>query len=174
MRIVTACLVLFLSLLPSLAAAQATGAITGMATDPSGGVLPGVTIDITSRDTSHVRTAVTGADGFYTIPLVNPGIYQIKATLAGFRTTIRDNITVVVNESVRADVAMQVGQVEEQVTVLGQSPLVETTNATLGVVIDRQKVVDLPLNGRNFAQLGTTCELSKSFSPLAAVGAAVL
>jgi hypothetical protein len=126
-----------------------------MATDASGGVLPGVTIDVTSRDTGQVRSAVTGADGFYTIPLVNPGFYQVKATLAGFRTTIRENVTVAVNETVRADLSLQVGQVEEQVTVLGESPLVETTNATLGVVIDRQKVVDLPLNGRNFTQLGT-------------------
>src|SRR6202022_4270047 len=86
---------------------------------------------------------------------VNPGLYQVKATLAGFRTTIRENVTVTVNETVRADVSLQVGQVEEQVTVLGQSPLVETRNATLGIVIDRQKVVDLPLNGRNFTQLGT-------------------
>ena len=54
-------------------------------------------------ETGQVRTAVTGTDGFYTIPLVNPGVYQVKATLSGFRTTIRDNITVVVNESVRAD-----------------------------------------------------------------------
>ena len=79
----------------------------------------------------------------------------MKATLAGFRTTVRDTITVVVNETVRADMQLQVGQLEEQVTVLGQSPLVETTNATLGIVIDEQKVVDLPLNGRNFTQLGT-------------------
>src|SRR5258707_2966506 len=150
-----ASLCLFVCLLPSRARAQATGAITGMATDSSGGVLPGVTIDVTSRDTSQVRSAVTGADGFYTIPLVNPGLYQVKATLAGFRTTIRENVTVAVHETVRADVSLQVGQVEEQVTVLGQSPLVETTNATLVVVIDRQKVVDLPLNGRNFTQLGT-------------------
>ena len=154
-RVVTAALALFLCVLPSRAGAQATGAITGVATDASGAVLPGVTIDVTSRDTSQIRTAVTGADGFFTIPLVNPGVYQVKAALAGFRTTIRDAIVVVVNETVRADVAMQVGQVAEQVTVLGQSPLVETTNATLGVVIDRQKVVDLPLNGRNFTQLGT-------------------
>jgi hypothetical protein len=155
MRIASAFLFLSLAFFPSLAAAQATGAITGIATDASGAVLPGVTIDITSRDTSQIRTAVTGADGFYTIALVNPGVYQVKATLAGFRTTLRDAVTVVVNETVRTDMALQVGQVEEQVTVLGQSPLVETTNATLGVVIDRQKVVDLPLNGRNFAQLGT-------------------
>jgi hypothetical protein len=170
MRIASAVLFLCFSCLPSFAAAQATGAITGIATDASGAVLPGVTIDVTSRDTSQVRTAVTGADGFYTIPLVNPGLYQIKATLSGFRTTVRDAITVVVNETVRGDMVLQVGQVEEQVTVLGQSPLVETTNATLGVVIDRQKVVDLPLNGRNFAQLGTL--IPGVVAPPTALGAA--
>jgi hypothetical protein len=170
MRTASAVILLYLSLFPSLAAAQATGAITGLASDSSGGALPGVTIEITSRDTSQVRSAVTGGDGFYTIPLVNPGVYQVKATLAGFRTTLRDNIIVTVNESVRADVAMQVGQLEEQVTVLGQSPLVETTNATLGVVIDRQKVVDLPLNGRNFAQLGTL--IPGVVAPPPALGAA--
>src|SRR6185436_2430239 len=155
MRIASASLLVVLMLFPSHAAAQATGAITGIVTDVSGGVLPGVTIDVTSRDTGQIRTAVSGTDGFYTIALVNPGVYQVKATLTGFRTTVRDTITVVVNETVRADMQLQVGQLEEQVTVLGQSPLVETTNATLGVVIDQQKVVDLPLNGRSFTQLGT-------------------
>jgi len=137
------------------AAAQATGAITGTVTDPSGAVLPGATVEVTSRDTGQVRTAVTAADGFYTIPLLNPGVYQVKATLSGFRTSLRENVTVVVNETVRADATLQVGQLDEQVTVIGETPLVETTNATLGVVIDQQKVVDLPLNGRNFTQLGT-------------------
>ena len=151
--IAAVCLSLWLA--PARVHAQATGAISGVVTDPSGGVLPGVTIEVTSRDTGVMRATTTGADGFYTVPLVNPGVYQVKATLAGFRAVVRENVTVVVNETVRADVALQVGKVEEQVTVLGQSPLVETTNATLGVVIDRQKVVDLPLNGRNFTQLGT-------------------
>ena len=81
-RLATAFVLLSLSLFPSLAAAQATGAITGIATDTSGAVLPGVTIEVTNRDTSQVRTAVTGADGFFAIPLVNPGVYQVKATLA--------------------------------------------------------------------------------------------
>jgi hypothetical protein len=142
-------------LVSTRAAAQATGAITGTATDVSGGVLPGVTIDATSRDTGQVRSAVTGADGFYTIPLLNPGVYQVKATLSGFRATVRDNVPVVVNETVRADLVLQVGELAEEVMVTAETPLVETTNATLGVVIDRQKVVDLPLNGRNFTQLGT-------------------
>jgi carboxypeptidase family protein/TonB-dependent receptor-like protein len=154
-RVVTALLGLCLLLMPSHASAQATGAITGLVTDASGAVLPGVTVDVTNQDTAQARTAVTGADGFFAIPLLNPGRYQVKATLAGFRTTVREGVTVVVNETVRTDMAMQVGQLEERVVVQGQTPLVETTNATLGVVVDRQKVVDLPLNGRNFTQLGT-------------------
>jgi hypothetical protein len=151
-----AALVLMCALfLPIPVLAQATGAITGLATDESGAVVPGVTIEVTNQETGQVRAAVTAADGFYTVPLLHPGRYEVKATLSGFRTTIRQGIAVVVNETARADVSMQVGQLEDRVTVTAQTPLVETTNATLGVVIDRQKVVDLPLNGRNFTQLGT-------------------
>src|SRR5689334_12281841 len=142
-------------LVPSRAFAQATGAIAGLVTDPSGGVLPGVTIEVVSRDTGQVRSAVTGADGFFNVPLVNPGLYRVTATLAGFRTTARDTVRVVVNETVRADLSMPVGGLSETLVIVAESPLVETTNATLGVVIDREKVVDLPLNGRNFTQLGT-------------------
>jgi hypothetical protein len=154
-RLAVACLVAVRFLFPAPASAQATGAITGLVSDTSGGVLPGVTVDATNQDTGQVRTAVTANDGFYTIPLLNPGRYAVKASLSGFRTTIREAIVVVVNETARADLQLQVGSVEERVTVQAESPLVETTNATLGVVIDRQKVVDLPLNGRNFTQLGT-------------------
>src|SRR5262249_38886138 len=101
------------------------------------------------------RTGVTGADGFFTVPFATPGLYRVTATLSGFRTTARETVTVVVNETVRADLQMQLAGITETLVISGESPLVETTNATLGVVIDRQKVVDLPLNGRNFTQLGT-------------------
>ncbi len=144
-----------LALASTAAFAQATGQINGIVTDSTGSVVPGVTIDVTNTATGQTRTAVTGADGFYTVPQLAPGVYQVKATLAGFRTSIRDKIEVVVNESARADLRLQVGELSEEVTVAASSPLVETSNATLGIVIDRQKVVDLPLNGRNFTQLGT-------------------
>jgi len=144
-----------LTLAPEPAWAQATGQITGVVTDHSGAVVPGVTVEVTSQATGLTRSAVTGLDGVYTIPLVNPGTYDVKASLSGFRTTLRSGIGVTVNEAARVDLQLQVGAVTEQVTVQGASPLVETRNATLGVVIDHQKVVDLPLNGRNFTQLGT-------------------
>jgi outer membrane receptor protein involved in Fe transport len=137
------------------ALAQATGQITGVVTDGSGAVVPGAAVEVTNQATGFTRNAVSELDGVYTIPLLSPGVYEAKASLSGFRTTVRGGVEVVVNGTARVDLKLQVGSVSEQVTVEATAPLVETKNATLGVVIDQKKVVDLPLNGRNFAQLGT-------------------
>ena len=146
------CLVL---LWPVLTLAQATGQINGLITDTQGGVLPGVTVEITNMDTGAIRTAVTGADGLYTVPLLQPGDYSVKASLSGFKTAVRESVRVTVTETARVAFELEVGQLSEVLTVTGTATLVETTNATHGIVIDEQKVVDLPLNGRNFTQLGT-------------------
>ncbi len=149
-------LVMLLVLVPVRAAtAQATGGMTGVVTDDTGAVVPGVTVEVVNQGTTQTRVAVTGADGFFAVPLLAPGLYNVKATLPGFKTTTREGITVRVNDTARVDVTMAVGAVEEAVTVTGEAPLVETSHATLGIVIDEQKVVELPLNGRNFTQLGT-------------------
>jgi outer membrane receptor protein involved in Fe transport len=148
-------LTLLLALAPAPAAAQATGQINGIVTDPSGAVLPGVTIEATSDATGATRSAVSGSDGLYTIPLVPPGAYTVKATLPGFRTSQRDHVRVTVTETARVAFQLEVGQLSETITVSAEATLVETSNATHGIVIDERKVVDLPLNGRNFTQLGT-------------------
>ncbi len=135
--------------------AQATGSIFGVATDPGGQVVPGVKIEVTSLATSDTRTVVTGGDGSYQLPLVNPGIYKVKATASGFKTTNFEKVEVVVNGTTRLDVHLSVGGVVEEVTVSDVAPLVETGNATLGNVVNHEAIVDLPLNGRSFAQLGT-------------------
>src|SRR3954454_19820692 len=147
--------VLTLILLPADAQAQATGQIAGVITDTSGSVVPGATVEVTNQATGFTRSVVTEVDGAYTIPLLNPGVYEAKATLSGFRTTVRGGIEVVVTGTARVAPQVSVRAITEQVTVAASAPLVETRNATLGVVIDQQKVVDLPLNGRNFTQLGT-------------------
>ncbi len=134
---------------------QATGQITGLITDPSGGVVPGAGVELTSETTGQSRSVTSGTDGFYTIPLVNPGKYRIRVSKTGFNTSVEEGIEVSVNGTARVDFPLSVGQVSEQVVVTAAATLVETRNATLGVVIDQQKVVELPLNGRNFAQLGT-------------------
>jgi outer membrane receptor protein involved in Fe transport len=151
-----ACAVLSVVLfVPPAAQAQATGQINGIVTDTSGGVLPGVTVEATSPATGATRTAVTGADGLYTIPLLQPGDYNVRASLTGFRAALREGVRVTVTETSRVAFVLDVGQVTETVTVVADATLVETSNATRGIVIDQQKVVDLPLNGRNFTQLGT-------------------
>src|SRR5262245_7009758 len=146
---------LLLTLLPALAHAQATGAISGVVSDPSGAPLPGATVSVVNNATGQTRVANTGADGFFTVPLLQPGSYRVTASLQGFSTLIHDGIKVTVSETARVNMQLPVGGRAEDVTVVGESPLVETSNATMGIVIDEQKVVDLPLNGRNFTQLGT-------------------
>ncbi len=144
-----------LSLLPSLAWAQATGAISGIVSDNSGAVLPGATVTVVNTATGQTRTATSGSDGFYTVPLLQPGSYRVTVALQGFSTLTRDGVKVTVSETARVNAQLQVGGRSEDVTVVGEAPLVETSNASLGIVIDEKKVVDLPLNGRNFTQLGT-------------------
>ena len=139
---------------PREAQAQATGSIAGVVTDETGAVIPGVTVTITNAATNQSRTTVTGTDGYYSVLLLQPGKFEVKATLAGFKTVTRDDITVTVESTSRVDMKLGVGRVEENVTVSTQAPLVETSNATLGIVVDQKKIVDLPLNGRNFTNLG--------------------
>jgi hypothetical protein len=150
--------------------AQATGSIVGTVFDESGAVLPGVTIEVTNVATGQSRTALTRDDGYYSVPLLQPGVYQIKGTLNGFKTFLREGVTVTVESSARVDMRLAVGGLEESVTVSADAPLVETSNATLGIVVDEKKVVELPLNGRNFTQLGTL--LPGVVAPPAALGGA--
>lgn len=142
-------------LMPAAVFAQATGTISGLVADQSGGVIPGVMVEVTNTGTNQTRSAVTGSDGFYTVPLLQPGPYTVKATLQGFRVTVREGVRVAVESTSRVDLALTVGGLEETIRVTSDAPLVETSSATLGTVIDEKKVVELPLNGRNFTQLGT-------------------
>src|SRR5438445_2659902 len=140
---------------PALARAQATGTLSGVVTDPTGAVLPGATVEARNQGTGQLRNATTSGDGVYTIPLLAPGDYELKASLAGFTTLTRSSVRVTVAETARVNLALQTGARTENITIVEQAPLVETANGTLGIVIDQKKVVDLPLNGRNFPQLGT-------------------
>ena len=156
-RILRAALAAFavIALLPAAARAQAVGAITGVVTDESGAVIPGVTVEATNAGTGLLRTAITDSDGRFDLPQLQPGRYNLKASLSGFRTVERQAVQVSVDDTSRVDFKMSVGGIEENVTVSGEAPLIETSHATMGITIDQQKVVELPLNGRNFTQLGT-------------------
>ena len=154
-RTATVMAVAIAALLPRAAHAQATGAIAGLIADESGAVLPGVTVEVTSTATGVTRTAVTGPDGYYSVPHLQPGTYDVKGSLTGFKPVVRPAAVVMVGDTTRLDMKFAVGAFTEAVTVKEETPLVETAHATLGITIDQEKVVELPLNGRNFAQLGT-------------------
>ncbi len=144
-----------LLLLPSPAHAQATGQVAGVISDPSDRVVPAAAVELTSASTGQIRSLISGPDGSFTFTLVSPGIYQVRVTAKGFTTNLTKDVEVDINGTTRVNVHLRVGATTQEVTVTGAAPLVETSNATMGVVVDQQSIVDLPLNGRNFAQLGT-------------------
>ncbi len=144
-----------LGIASTAADAQATGQVAGVVTDPEGRVVPSARIELTSAATGQVRSITSAANGTYAVPLVDPGTYMVRVMVPGFRTARTQGVVVVVDGTSRVDVRLTLGEASEQVTVTDSAPLVETGNATLGVVVNHQEIVDLPLNGRNFAQLGT-------------------
>lgn len=167
-RVVTSLILLLACASPLFA--QASGSLSGIATDQSGAVLPGVTIELTNLATAQMRSGSSGADGYYAIPRLPPGVYRLEATLPGFRRTVNEGVAIAVDTAARADVQLALGTLQESIVVGAVSPLVEARSATLGQVIGRRQIVDLPLNGRNFTQLGTL--LPGVVAPPSALGGA--
>jgi hypothetical protein len=136
------------------ASAQSTyGIIVGVVADGSGAVMPGATVTATNTATGLSRTVTTGSQGDFRIINLLPGTYDVIVEMSGFRKATSNGLVVRVNESVRVDFAMQVGELAETVEVLARAPLLETSSATVGKVITNEKIVELPLNGRDFTQL---------------------
>jgi hypothetical protein len=133
--------------------AQATGQLSGFVTNDEGGALPGVAVTVTNVATNQSRLAMTGQDGYFAAPLLPPGDYNVTAAIEGFVQLSREGVRVSAAETARISMALSVGEFSETMTVTGETPLIETSNATLGIVVDRVKIVQLPLNGRNFTQL---------------------
>ena len=159
------CLGIFLS---GLVIAQVeTARIIGHIKDQSGAVIPGATITITNTGTQISHVTKAQPDGSYeSIPL-QVGSYRIAVEQAGFKRVVREGIVLQIQQTALVDIAMEVGQVNQQVEVTGAATLLTVNEATQGQVIDNRKIVDLPLNGRDYIQLGL---LSSGTDP-AATGA---
>jgi hypothetical protein len=141
--------------LPSTVSAQVKATITGTVTDPSGGVMPGVKITVTNAETGLTRTLETNAAGSYIAPELPPGPYEVKAEYKGFRSYSRTGIVLNVNDTVRVDIAMQVGEVTQSVTVSEAVVKVQTESGEVGDLISATQVTELPVNTRNFFALAT-------------------
>ncbi len=127
----------------------ATGTITGVTRDSTGAVLTDATITIRNVATSGSRTATTDAAGRYRFVNVTPGDYELRATLAGFSTTVRA-LTVTVGGTTEANIDMSVGQVTEEITVQTEAPLIEPSKTDLSRVVTTREIESLPISGRNF------------------------
>jgi hypothetical protein len=127
---------------------QGTGTISGIVTDPQNAVAPGAEIRVRNTATNALFRTRTNDQGFYTAPGLPVGEYEIAAELQGFKRSVRSGITLQVNQNAQVDLRMEVGQVAETVEVVGEAPLVNVNNATVGEVIENRRVRDLPLNGR--------------------------
>ena len=132
-----------------------TATISGVVRDPSGAVLPNASVILQNVDTSVENTTVTNKSGVYTLVSVQPGRYVLKATASGFSTKQVEALTITVGQIVSLDVSLAVGSESSLVTVQGATTQLETSNASLGIVIGTQQTNDLPLNGRNFTELLT-------------------
>jgi hypothetical protein len=147
-------LVLLLCALPAAAfAQQETATISGTITDATGAIVPNAVVIVTNVQTGiSVRTEATEA-GTYVVPSLRPGDYSIAVERKGFQKTVRTGVTLQVAQVARIDVTLQTGALTEAVEVVGATPLLDTLTSSRGSVIDQKKIVELPLNGRDYNQL---------------------
>ncbi len=148
-----AALLLALACVPALRSQTYTGSITGIVRDATGGSVPGAQVSLININTNEKRTQTTSADGAYTFPLVPPGNYRLEVEHTGFQKFVRPNIRIEVQSQVEINATLQVGEVTQQVEVAEVTPLLQPTTSSLGQVVDTQKILDLPLVGRNTLSL---------------------
>lgn len=144
----------FLALFTSALHAQATTAsIIGVVRDTSGGIIPKALVKANAVATNQTREVITDSDGNYVFTNLPIGQYELTVSAAGFRTEVNAGIVLQVSQRARLDVTLQAGSVTESVSVSAAVPIVNTEDAVYGDVIDNKRVVELPLNGRNFNSL---------------------
>lgn len=129
--------------------------ITGRVTDPSGAVVSGAEISVSNVETKLQKVSVTNEVGIYVVPFLTPGTYTMKVTQQGFKSITRPDTKLEVDQVARIDFTLEVGDTTESVTVSESAPLIQSESGSIGQVVGHKKVVDLPLNGRDFTQLAT-------------------
>jgi len=139
-------------LLPSLVVAQ-TATLRGTVTDPSGAILAGAAVTVKNTDKGWTRSTKSNDSGDYVVTQLSPDPYSITVESSGFKTGEIKGVILQVGQEARVDVVLQIGSTQERIVVVSDSPLVQSENSSSGAVVDNRKIVDLPLNGREFWQL---------------------
>ncbi len=147
--------VFILLLTASLAFAQATASLNGRVSDESGGVLPGVTVTVTQTDTGFTRSVVTEDTGEWLVPNLPTGPYRLEVALQGFKTYQQTGIVLQVAANPTINVVLGVGNLEETVSVEAAAPIVDVRSAGISEVVEQERIVELPLQGRQVTDLIT-------------------
>ena len=131
-----------------LSAQEFRATLTGRVMDSSGAAVPNVTVHARNTGTNEASSAVAGASGGYTIPFLRPGTYDISVEVSGFKKFTREGLILNLGQSANLDIPLEVGSVNEQITVTGEAPLLDTANADRGTVLDSRRLREMPMSGR--------------------------
>jgi hypothetical protein len=142
-----------IALTASMLQAQMLGEITGTVTEPTGAVVAGAVVSVTNVSTNQARQVQTNQTGNYSVPFLVPGVYEIRTELSGFKAATCDAVELQVGAVVRIDFTLQLGEMSQRVEVTGGTPLLTTESTAVGTVIENKRIVELPLNGRDYLQL---------------------
>lgn len=151
-RLLTVALVVLLACVSAFSQAN-LGRILGSITDQTGGAMSGVTVTVTDTERGVSRTLTTDDAGAYNAPNLTPGSYVVKAEAKGFKTAERAGILLETGKELRVDLSLQPGEQAQTIVVTSETPMVETSNATLGGTLSNETINELPLNGRNYQNL---------------------
>lgn len=148
-RKLLACVVLFVFAAGISWSQESRGSITGKVVDPQGAVIPGATVVITNTETNVPYRTATNVTGYFEVSLLNPGNYSVTVEASGFKKHVRTGLVLNVAGRIDIEIEMQVGQLAETVEITAQAPLLDTTSASSGRVIDSREVIQLPFSDMN-------------------------
>ena len=123
--------------------------VTGRVTDPTGAVIPSADVSVLNMETGVRHPVHTNQDGYYLVPSLDPGKYQVGVTASGFKPVVHTGIVLEVEQVARVDFKLELGNISEKVEVAGTAPLVESETSSIGQVINNKSIVEMPLDGRN-------------------------
>ncbi len=129
---------------------RATGQIFGTCADPAGAMMPGVIIQVKNPDTGFTRGTVSDASGFFRLDLLPSATYDVRADLSGFKSEIKRGVVVTLGSSVKVEFKLALSAIEEEIVVTAESPVIETTRASVAAGVSDTQIANLPLNGRDF------------------------
>src|SRR5664279_3667078 len=161
-RIASALVLVFLTASAMFGQAVAIGSVSGTVSDQSGSLVPGATVRMIQTDKGTVSSGNTNADGRYTFNNLPTGPYRLEVSANGFKNYSQTGIILQVAENLTQNIALQVGALTETVEVSAGASMVETRDSSISQVIEQQRIVDLPLNGRNLTSLLTISGVATS------------